>query len=90
MFIYNITIKVNNSILKEWMKWQMEEHSPQIMDTNLFYEYKIYRLLEQDEVEATTYIFQYHIEEIKNYQKLYKDFVQKIILLQNLKEIYVS
>jgi hypothetical protein len=46
MFIYNITIKVNNSILKPWMKWQMEEHVPQIMETHLFSGYKIYQLLE--------------------------------------------
>ena len=69
MFIYNITIKVNNSILKQWMKWQMEEHVPQIMDTHLFSGYKIYRLLEQDDVGEITYIFQYHTDDIKNYQK---------------------
>ncbi len=57
MFIYNITIKVNNAILKEWMKWQMEEHIPEGMSTNLFDQYKFFRLLNQDDTEGPNFVF---------------------------------
>ncbi len=57
MFIYNITIKVNNAILKEWMKWQMEEHIPEVMSTNLFDQYKFFRLLNQDDTEGPNFVF---------------------------------
>ncbi len=69
MFIYNITIKVNNSIFNQWIKWQIEEHVPQIMDTHLFSQYKVYKLLEQDEADEITYIFQFHTDDLKNYEK---------------------
>ena len=59
MLIYNITIKVDHSILEEWIKWQMEEHIPEIMATGLFDRYKFFRLLEQDDTEGATYIIQY-------------------------------
>ena len=78
MFIYNITIKVNNFILDEWMKWQQEEHIPEIMATRLFDEYKVFRLLEQDETEGTTYIIQYFTSEKDNYNIYIKNFAQPL------------
>lgn len=49
MFIYNITFRVNNSIAEDWLKWQKEEHIPEIIATGLFEDSKIYRLLNQDD-----------------------------------------
>lgn len=65
MFIYNITIKVDNAILNEWMQWQMKEHIPEIMATNLFDEYKIFRLLDTDEADGATFVFQF-LTSVKN------------------------
>ena len=36
MFIYNITIKVDNRYADEWIQWQKEIHIPEIMGTGLF------------------------------------------------------
>ena len=74
MFIYNVTIKVNNSILDEWMKWQMQEHIPEIMATGLFSDYKFFRLLEQDETEGITYVIQYFSPSFEHYQKYIEEF----------------
>lgn len=70
MFVYNITMKVNPSIKKEWVKWQKEEHIPEILATGLFTEHKFFRLLEQDETESITYVIQYFAATSENY-KLY-------------------
>lgn len=67
MFIYNVTVKINNSILDEWLKWQREEHIPEIISTHLFTGYKCFRLLDQDDSEGTTFIFQFHTDDRKNY-----------------------
>lgn len=69
MFIYNITIKVDAAIAEEWMKWQIEEHIPGIMATNLFEQYSFYRLHDQNDIEGPTYVFQYHTRERKNYDQ---------------------
>jgi hypothetical protein len=74
MFIYNITTKVNNAILKDWIKWQQEEHIPEILATNLFDQFQFYRLLDQDDAEGSTYIIQYHTSEKSNYETYIKDF----------------
>ena len=69
MLIYNITIKVSNSIAGEWLKWQREEHIPEIMCTGLFDQYKFFRLLEQDDTEGPTFVFQFHTSDRKNYDR---------------------
>ena len=76
MFIYNITVKVNNSILDEWVKWQQEEHIPEIMATDLFSDYKFFRLLEQDDSDGPTFIVQYHTSSRNNYEKYIKQHAQ--------------
>ncbi len=69
MFIYNITIKVNNAIVKEWMTWQTQVHTPEIMSTNLFEEFKMFRLLDTDDTEGPTFVFQYYTSTRKNYDE---------------------
>jgi len=69
MIVYNITVKIDPSIEEGWLHWQRTEHIPDIMNTQLFTEYKFYKLLEQEEEEGITYIVQYfsataaHLEE---------------------------
>jgi hypothetical protein len=59
MLLYNITTKVDNAISDEWLQWQRKIHVPEIMASGLFYEYRVYRLLEQDDSEGKTYITQF-------------------------------
>jgi hypothetical protein len=73
MYIYNITFKVDHSIVKEWIKWQKEEHIPEIMATGLFKEFKFLHLLEHDDEEGATYIIQYHSPDKNNCDKYIKD-----------------
>lgn len=74
MFIYNFTFKVSNSIAGEWMQWQLGEHIPEIMFTGLFEQYKIFRLLEQDETEGQTFIIQYYTVSKENYEMYVKKY----------------
>ena len=69
MIVYNISQKINKSILKEWLTWQKEVHIPEIMSTGLFSDYKFYKLLDQDEEEGTTYVIQYFSASRENYDQ---------------------
>ena len=59
MIVYNITIKIEPSIEKDWIDWQKKEHIPDVMATGLFTGFKFFRLLEADETEGITYVVQY-------------------------------
>ena len=67
MIVYNLSIKVSPKIHKDWVQWQKQEHIPAIMATGYFTANKFFRLLEQDESEAITYIVQYFAPSIKEY-----------------------
>ncbi len=69
MIAYNITIKILPAIETDWIKWQKDEHIPDVMGTGLFDDYKFFRLLEQDETEGITYVIQYFSSSKENYDK---------------------
>src|SRR6185436_6315914 len=55
MLVYNITIKIEQSIAAAWLKWQQEEHIPGIMASGCFTHHLFYRLTEPVEPGEITY-----------------------------------
>ncbi len=74
MFIYNITVKVDNHILQQWLQWQKEEHIPEVMATNLFTQNKFFKLLDQDDIDSSTYVVQYYIDTKDKYEKYLNEY----------------
>jgi len=69
MIVYNITMKVNREIEKDWIRWQKEEHIVEIMRTGSFSEYKFFRLLDHEDEEGVTYVIQYFAPSIEKYNE---------------------
>lgn len=68
MIVYNLSIKIHAAIETEWVKWQQQEHIPEVMASGCFTEYKFYRLLSQDEEEdSVTFIIQYFSPDMNSY-----------------------
>ena len=59
MFIYNVTIKISDSIHIAWLQWLKEVHVPEVLATNCFTSATIVRLLEIDDSDGPTYAVQY-------------------------------
>lgn len=78
MIIYNVTIQVENSIADEWLRWMKEEHIQDVLQTGLFTDARLCRLLEQDETEARTYTAQYFCRSLEEYNKYISDFAQEM------------
>ena len=74
MFVYNITVKVDNEIVHQWLQWQREVHIPEIMATNLFDDNKIFKLLEHDDNNSSTYVLQYFTETKENYNRYINEY----------------
>jgi len=73
MIVYNISMKVSSEIQDEWLKWQKEEHIPEIMASGYFTEYKFFQLLEHDDPGSSTYIIQYYAPSFSEYEKYLKE-----------------
>jgi len=74
MIVYNVTNKVGWTILENWLLWQKEEHIVRHMETGLFDDWRIFRLLDQDEEEGPTYIIQYFTTDLHRYEQFIIEF----------------
>ena len=73
MIVYNVTIKVNHSIVTDWLTWLREEHIPDLIGTGCFSHATILHLIEADDEEGITYAVQYHAE----CKGLYNRYIEK-------------
>jgi len=62
MLIYNVTIKIDWSIEKDWIGWMLDEHMPEVVATGCFESSRLLRLLEVDETDGPTFAAQYMAE----------------------------
>jgi len=77
--IYNVTINIDDDIKEEWLQWMKTVHIPDVMATGCFEEFKICRLLVEEE-KGTTFAIQYtakSLEAFENYQKNFASALQK-------------
>jgi hypothetical protein len=74
MIVYNFTIKIDPAIEAAWLQWQQQEHIPDIMASGQFTEWKMFRLLEQDETDGLTFVVQYFAPTIENYLTFIEEF----------------
>lgn len=68
MILYNVTVKIENNSKEEWLKWMRETHIPDVMNTGLFEEHKICRIL-HDENDGATYAIQYFCKDMDTFQR---------------------
>lgn len=71
MIIYNVTIKIDLEVKDQWLNWMKQEHLPMVMATGCFIDYKMLRLL-LDEEDGETFAIQYSVKDIDTlefYQK---------------------
>lgn len=76
MFIYNVTVTIDDSVHDEWLKWMKEIHIPDVMRTKCFIENKICRLITSE--SEITYAIQYTFETMDDMNKYQNLFAPKL------------
>ncbi|MBP7822052.1 MAG: DUF4286 family protein [Saprospiraceae bacterium] len=72
MVIYNVTVKVSTSMSAKWIQWMKTKHIPEVMHTGCFLEYKLCKLIGDDNEDGITFAVQYlckDMDALENYQK---------------------
>lgn len=78
MIIYNVTIKLDHSIEKNWVEWMREEHMPALFDTGCFHSYQLNKLLGQDESDGITYVAQYQCNTAHDYENYIENYADQM------------
>lgn len=72
MYIYNVTINIEESIEQEWLKWMQNEHIPQMLETGKFFEAKMCQVMVKEEI-GVTYSVQYTAEDKETLERYYNE-----------------
>ena len=74
MIIYNVTINIKKEVEFEWIKWMKEEHIPDIMKTNHFNSWKMFKILVPAGMpDEITYVVRYTTNSKEKYEEYAKN-----------------
>jgi len=60
MFIYNVTVNIEEDIAADWVQWMGTVHIPEVMATGKFTEAKMSRVMVEEQA-GITYSIQYSV-----------------------------
>ncbi len=62
MYLYNVTVNIEESAHKEWLSWMKKVHIPEMLATGKFKKAMISRVMINEEMGGITYAVQYTAE----------------------------
>lgn len=74
MFLYNVTVGVDQHVEKEWLHWMKTEHILDVLNTGMFVTAKIYKVLHESEDGTISYSTQYFAESLDHVEKYLEQF----------------
>jgi hypothetical protein len=69
MILYNVTINIDPEVHDEWLGWMKQVHIPDVLQTGLFTEGRIMRVLSAASDEGHTYSVQYLLESMDHFRE---------------------
>ncbi|KAA3622920.1 MAG: DUF4286 family protein [Flavobacterium sp.] len=73
MYIYNVTINIDEDIHDTWLQWMQIEHIPAMLDTGKFSKALMTRVRVEEEMGGITYSIQYRTDSLETLQKYYEE-----------------
>ena len=71
MYIYNVTVNIDESIHHPWLKW-IDKHIKDVLATGKFINAKLSQVLVEEEMGGTTYSVQYTAKTREDLDDYYK------------------
>ena len=78
MYIYNVTVNIDDSVHAEWLQWMKGKHIPNMLATGKFSKAKMCQVMINEEMGGTTYSVQYSTDSLETLQKYYTEDAPKL------------
>lgn len=78
MYIYNVTINIDDSVHDQWLDWMRDEHIPAMLATGKFVSAKMCRVMVEEEMGGTTYSVQYTAQDKETLARYYKEDAERL------------
>ncbi len=79
MYIYNVTVNIEEEAHDEWLAWMKETHIPDVMNTGMFISNRMLEVMVDGE-KGRTYSIQYEVKDMETvmlYQQVYAPKLQQ-------------
>ena len=73
MYIYNVTINVDETIHDQWLSWMRVHHIPDMLATKKFTNALMTRVMVEEEMGGITYSVQYTTQSREMLQRYYQE-----------------
>lgn len=77
MYIYNVTVNIDDSIHDEWLLW-IKEHIPQVLSTGKFEKATLTKVLVEEDMGGQTYSIQYRTYSREALDAYYREDADKL------------
>ena len=74
-----MTVGVDKEIEQEWLQWIRDVHIPQVMETGLFKESRLFKVLHDNDDGTVSYSIQYFAESIEHVTQYLQIFATKLV-----------
>ena len=78
MYIYNVTINIEETIHTTWLEWMQKEHIPEMLATKKFSKALMTRVLVEEDMGGVTYSIQYRSYSREALDAYYKEDAEKL------------
>ena len=73
MYIYNVTINIDESIHEAWLEWMQNQHIPAMLNTGKFKKALMTQVQAEEEMGGITYSVQYRTDSKATLEKYYRE-----------------
>ena len=73
MYIYNVTINVEDAVHDKWLQWMQKKHIPEMLALGKFSNALMSKVMVEEEMGGTTYSVQYTTDSKETLEKYYKE-----------------
>ena len=78
MYIYNVTINIEESVHDKWFHWMNEVHIPDMLATGKFTEARMCRVMIEEEMGGITYSIQYMTANKETLQRYFDEDAERL------------
>jgi hypothetical protein len=68
MILYNVTVNIDEKMEQDWLNWMINTHIPDVMNTGMFLDNKICRILAESE-GGVSYSVQYLCKDMSTFEQ---------------------
>ncbi|HUH47117.1 MAG TPA: DUF4286 family protein [Arenibacter sp.] len=73
MYIYNVTINIDESVQEDWLHWMRDIHIPEMLATGKFSKALMTRVMIEEEMGGLTFSIQYTTDSKGTLDKYYEE-----------------